>query len=1146
MNVMFFSIQIQMRLSVLILVSVIFCFSCGDENSISDSRSSQSNSPKEAVKKIFTQISNTESSINFKNTLIDNPLDPEHNGMDNPNYLSGGGTAIADFDNDGLSDLFFVGNEVQNRIYRNLGDFKFEDKTDTANVNDKKGWSNGVTIVDINNDGFQDIYVCQSSTRLVHATALPNLLYVNNGDFTFTERAKDYGLDNRDLSHQASFFDYDQDGDLDCFILNTSIYVDVHIKLVFDHLKMNKKNVEAASSKLYENRNGKFVDVTEKAGLLQMGFGLGLVISDLNDDGLSDIYVANDYYIPDFMYINNGDGTFTDKVKEKTNQISFFAMGTDIADINNDGLLDIGVVDMASQDHVRGKTLMQSMDIPSFEVYVDILKYQHQYMFNSMQLNNGNGTFSNISNLGGMAKTDWSWALLFADFDNDGYKDYFTTNGRKRYTGDNDIRIKLAEYRKNSPDDSVPKEFRKKLYEEFPSIKLKNVMLRNNQDLTFTDVFDEWGMGQASFSNGTSYGDLDNDGDLDLIVSNLEDFASIYKNNSNNNYLSIGLSPNSKLKNIENTKVVIKYGDQIQAAEYTATRGFLSAVETNKLNFGLGRFNKIDYLEVTWPNGQKNHLTNIEANQHLMLSPSMGSKGQLQNVFEKPEPLYTDVSKSVNLKFEHKENKFNDFEKEVLLPHKQSTLGSKISTADVNGDGLDDIFLGNAKDQTGALYIQTKSGSFQLSSTSTFLKDKAYEDINSHFLDFDGDGDQDLYVCSGGGGDFIPASELLQDRLYVNDGAGNFSRSKALPVMRSVTSTVSSYDYDQDGDLDIFVGGRSIPGKYPYPDRSYILKNEGGKFIDVTKELNEDLLKPGLVTEAVWADMTGDGVSDLIVVGEWMNPTVFKNEKNSFVDISKDLGLDELKGWWYSVAAADIDNDGDMDLICGNNSPNTKFKASKKKPFNVFADDFDGNGSCDIVLSKEYKGRLVPTRGKQCSTEQMPFIKEKFPTYNGFANASVEDILGDKLNSALHLEVTTFYSMVLKNESGKLVASAIPSEAQIAPINGIVTTDVNKDGNIDIIVAGNNFDTEVETARYDSGTGLIMLGDGAGNFKTLSCQESGIFANRNVKDIEQIKDAKGNSILLVLNNNGPLQVFKSTKKASGMIGYIEKEKNTQR
>ena len=1113
------------------------CLSCFLVLFNCDTESSTSQSGMASVQ--FTQITSSYSGIDFNNSLIDNPLDPLKNVMDYPNYFNGAGTAIADFDNDGLSDIVFVGNEVANKIYRNLGDFKFEDKTKEANINTINGWRNGISIVDINNDGFQDIYMCQSGSFKLAPSERPNLLYINNGDFTFTEQAAKYGLDSRNLSHQASFFDYDLDGDLDCFLLNTSIYVRVQLGKVFQHLDADEKNVAAASCQLLENQNGKFVDVTKQAGMLRYGFGLGLVVNDINDDGYPDVYVANDYSVPDFIYINNQDGTFSNKTKEMTNQLSFYAMGADIADINNDGFKDIAVVDMAADDHVRDKTLMVSMNVPNFRTYVDTLKYQHQYMYNSFQLNNGNKTFSNIVNLAGLAKTDWSWSSLLADFDNDSYRDYFVTNGYKRYSRDNDSRLKMKKIRDESPNNAVPVEMRKKLYADLPSIKLKNTIFRNNKDLTFTNVSDDWGLDTPSFSNGASYGDLDNDGDLDLIINNIEGLAMVYKNNSTNNYLRFKLSPNDLVKNIENTKINIYYGDDMQAAEYTPVRGFLSSMEQGYIHFGLGDVEKIDRVEVVWPNGKTRMLSNVSVNKTVPLEAQQGNKTVPNLANANATPLFESVNEKSGIKYTHVENKFDDFEKEILLPHKQSTLGPKLVSADVDNNGLEDIFVGGANGQSGKLYLQKSSGAFAEAGSQPWSKHKASEDINAHFFDYDGDKDLDLYVCSGGGGDFKANDASLIDRLYKNDGKGNFTvTTNVIPTLNTVSSVAKSCDFDKDGDLDLFVGGRAVPGKYPYAERSYILQNDGGKFKEVTLDIAPDLERPGLVTDALWVDLDGDKNEELVLSGEWMNIKVLSYANDKFSDLSESYGVAALKGWWYSLAAADIDNDGDMDLICGNNSPNTKFKASKEKPFNVFADDFDGNGSCDIVLSKEYKGELVPTRGRECSSQQMPFIKEKFKSYNGFANATMKDIYGDKLKSALHLEVNSFYSVAMLNQGGSFEVKKLPNKAQVAPINGIVTTDINKDGNIDLILAGNNFDTEVETARYDAGTGLIALGDGKGNFSPMSVPESGLFVNKNVKDIKLIDSANGKTLVVVANNNGPVQVFRLNKNNSRRLGSL--------
>ncbi len=1090
---------------------------------------------------LFSLLEPAQTGVDFSNDLEENPL-TMHNVLSYQHYYNGGGVAVGDVNNDGLPDILFTGNEVPNRLYLNKGGMKFEDITEAAGVNPpNKRWCTGAVFVDINADGWQDIYICQYGPY--DPEERRNLLLIHNGDAEnpgFTEHAAEYGLDDSNESMQAAFFDYDKDGDLDCYVMNESKYALVVYQEVFEDLK-EKENLEAASGKLFRNDGGKFTNVTEEAGVLRYGYGLGLVVSDINQDGWLDIYVANDYSVPDFMWINNGDGTFSDKIKEATRQVSFYGMGADIADYNNDAYPEIAVVDMASIDHFRAKTLMASMDTEGFWYFVNTLGYQYQYMFNTFQLNNGNGTFSNIANLAGIAKSDWSWASLLADFDNDGWKDYFITTGFRRYARDNDFRNEMAAIR-TANGGTVPMEMRPEIYEKMPQISLPNFIYRNNKDLTFQNVTDEWGTGTPSYSNGAAYADLDRDGDLDLIVNNIDEKAFIYRNNATEqgkgNYLRFKLTPEKTGYLPVGTTVSLKNSDnETQYQEFGPIRGYMGCMEPI-LHFGLGDATEVAEVEVVWPDGRFQVLNNVKANQELELKQADAQARKTPKVENKTFPIARVDSKSLGIDFVHKENEFNDFAKEVLLPHKQSTLGPRVSVADANGDGLEDFFVGGASGQGGVLYLQKPNGTFEKGPSQPWAElDAVCEDLDALFFDPDFDGDMDLYIVSGGGGDFEGREAALQDRFYVNlDGKGTYGKvGNALPEMHTSGNIARVADFDKDGDLDLFIGGAALPGRYPYPDRSYLLRfnREKLQFEDATKELAPDLVAPGMVKDAVWTDLNGDDYPDLVVVGEWMPVSVFINEQGSLRNASTDFGTDRLNGWWYSIAQTDIDRDGDTDFIVGNLGLNGKFHADFNHPFNVFANDFDKNGTCDVVLTKEYKGRLVPTRGRQCSSEQMPFIKDKFPTYKDFANAGVEDILGKKnLEEALHLQVTTFHTGVLiNNGQGQLEFRPLPNEAQIAPVNGIICQDLDEDGFDDLIISGNNFDAEVETPRYDAGTGLVMKGDGQGGFVPVLARESGFFTPWNVKHINSLKLSNGKDhLILVAVNNGPLEVFRVSGK----------------
>jgi hypothetical protein len=1057
---------------------------------------------------LFELLPPEQTGVDFVNTITEQPVNFNHLHWDH--VYSGGGVAVGDINNDGLPDLYFAGNMVNDALYLNKGNMKFEDISQSSGILQDGLWSNGVTMGDFNGDGFLDIYVCRTSPTL-DSEKMRNLLYVNNGDNTFTERAKEFGLDHGGWSIQATFFDYDQDGDLDIYVINQPPNNRLINRMGLDVESM----AEVISDRLFRNDGNLFTDVTRFAGLFNQAYGLNAVASDLNGDHLPDLYVSNDYDQPDMMYINQGDGTFTNKVQNSLKHISFYAMGSDVADFNNDALPDIAVVDMASSDHFRSKTNMGSMQPEVFWASVEQGKH-YQYMFNTLQLNNGNGSFSDIGQLAGISKTDWSWSILLADFDNDGWQDISVTNGIQRDMRNNDFLNKVKGMVQEGQ-----KEFETMdLVKLVPSNPLPNYLYYNQGNFTFEDKAADWGMGQANFTHGAAYADLDRDGDLDLVMNSNDLAGAIYENRWGNarDYLRVKLIGNEKNRQALNSKVVIRYSDgKKQAREATFTRGYLSASEP-VLHFGLGEAEKIDELIVHWFDGTASRMENLSANQTLTIH---------YNEAERTSPPTEEASSSLIASveapaFTHRENDFDDYSREILLPHKQSTNGPALASGDVDGDGREDFYIGGASGQAGSLFLQQSDGDFQ-SGAGPWSQDATYEDVGALFFDADGDQDLDLYVVSGGS-EWAPGSERYADRLYINNGNGTFSRSSnALPDNYESGQAVAAGDYDGDGDLDLFVGGRIVPGKYPAPANSYLLRNDGGTFTDVTTEAAPDINPLGLVTDALFSDYDGDGDQDLLVVGEWMPLTVLINEQGKYEDYTEQAGTSQTGGWWWSIAEGDLDGDGDMDYMAGNLGKNAKFKASPDKPFLVYQSDFDENGTNDVVLAGYYNGKQVPVRGRECSSEQMPFIAEKFPTYEGFASASLEDIYSDgALEQANKREVHSFYSAVFINEGdGKLSKHKLPVQAQFAPVQDILLKDINKDGYLDALLVGNLHGAEVETVRYDAGIGLCLIGDGKGGFKPLTVKESGLYAPEDARRISLL-----GTHLVVANNDAPLRMFK--------------------
>jgi len=1079
---------------------VLLFFSCTEKETIND------------AKTIFKVVPIEHSGVNFSNDLKETE---QQNILRDPYFYNGGGVATGDINNDGLPDIYFTGNMTGDALYLNKGDLQFENISRQTGILSSNLWTTGVTFTDVNNDGWLDIYVCRSGQRNFRN----NLLYVNQGNGKFIESAKQYGINDNGYSVQASFFDYDIDGDLDMYLVNHSAKFFASQEQLFA-LKRDPEPDEA--DKLYRNNgDGTFTDVSKEAGINHFAFGLSATIGDLNMDGLPDIYAASDFFEPDYLYINNGDGTFSNKLNESFGHISFSSMGSDINDINNDGWPDIIVCDMQPADNYRKKANMAGMDPARFQRIVDE-GYHFQYMQNTLQLNSGTGRFSEIAELSGVSETDWSWGPLLFDADNDGLKDLFVTNGIRRDIQFKDIQIYLPQL--NNPASAVTA---LDVISKFPVEKIRNYSYKNIDGIRFKDHSDTWGIDHLGFTTGAAYADLDLDGDLDLVLNNIDDVASIYENTSanisrdNSNYLQLVVLGVEDNRLGVGTKISIVADSNTQFQTLQPTRGFQSSVEPI-IHFGLGTASAVDTIEVNWPNGTYNYLYNISSNQRLEIKQ--------ENTINKEPPqagvkLFTDITEAMGLEHYHQEHGYNDFQKEVLLPHKYSQLGPCLVVGDVNGDGLDDFYIGGAQGFSGQLFIQENSGGFAQGSTPTWDADKHFEDTGGHFFDSDADGDLDLYLASGSN-EWEDGSEMYQHRLYINDGSGAFRRVKnALPDLHLSSSTVRSADYDNDGDLDLFVGGRLRPGQYPLPASSVILNNQQGIFSDVTPEIAKDLVEIGMVTDAQWTDFDADGDPDLLLVGEWMPITFLENQDGVFSLYQPSIGSTE--GWWYRLSQADTDKDGDMDYVIGNLGQNYKYQATLNEPFKVYADDFDNNGTLDIVLSYYQQGKLFPLRGRQCSSEQMPFIKDKFPSYSSFASSDLIQVYGqENIEKAYHQQAVKFASVFVENlGQGQFKISELPIAAQFSSVNGIIIEDLNSDGSLDILLGGNMFHSEVETARNDASLGLFMKGDGSNNFHPVPASSSGFVAPGDVKHIKLIKRSDGTSIILVANNDGPLQVF---------------------
>jgi len=1112
------------RLPVLIATATAACLSaCGRD----------AGSPR-----LFEPLDPGATGVRFENSL---PLDPEFNILEYLNYYNGGGVAVGDIDGDGLPDLYFTSNVGSNRLYRNRGDYHFEDVTERAGVEGSDGWTTGVTMADVDGDGHLDIYVSAVDYLTMHGR---NILYLNRGDGTFADETERFGLGHVGYGTQAAFFDYDLDGDLDAYLLNHSVHAERG-----NSFSPQRDAVHPRSGdRLLRNDGNRFVDVTTEAGIHAgvEGYGLGVVVSDLDLDGCPDVYVANDFQENDFLYYNRCDGTFTESIATSIGHTSLSSMGVDAADFDNDGRPDLVVLDMLP---AREDILKTSANAESYEVERRKLMagYGPQYVRNTLQLNRGLRRFSEIGYLTGVYATDWSWAPLFADLDNDGDKDLLVTNGIYHrpndldyiaYVGSEAVQISLAQ--------GITRQTLQELLERMPHVPLSNYAYRNDGGLRFTNVAGEWGLAEPGFSNGAAYADLNNSGALDLVLNNLNAPASILRNRvrelGESHFLSVLLEGAGANTGGIGARVIVEQDGAKQMLEQMPTRGFLSSVDP-RLHFGLATAARLDSLIVVWPDRRFQVLTDVDIDRQVTLSQdaagghwgSAGPDGGAASAATgsgtaaAPVRLFEDVTSGTGIDFVHRENEFYDYRTQPLMPHELSTQGPALAVGDVNGDGFDDLFVGGAKRQPGRLFVQRSDGTFRGVEVAAFRADGLEEDIAAAFLDADGDGASDLYVASGGN-EFWGEHEALEDRLYMGDGRGGFRRSHdRIPAMFDNGSCVVPGDYDGDGDVDLFVGSRVITREYGHTPRSHLLENDGtGRFRDVADERAEGLAEAGMVTSAAWVDVDDDGRLDLVVVGEWMPVRVFRQEGGRFIDRTEESGLSGTNGWWNRVTAADLNGDGHEDLVLGNLGLNSYLRASPEGPARLYVHDFGRDGTLEQILTFYKHGVSYPIAGRDELVARMPFLRARWPTYGDFGASRIEDIIPEsELSEARVLEATVFASSVaVSRGDGTFRLDPLPIEAQFAPVYAANANDVDGDGRVDVVVAGNLHGVPPVRGRYDASYGLLLRGDGHGGFESVDMETSGLLIDGEVRDLQFLGRANGERLIVVARNDDRLQVLR--------------------